>query len=279
MNQQFSALDDTAILSLTLRGEQELREPGTTLPSDQLEALVLIGGSATVSQILKRAPGNLSPDVLRASLTRLLEKKLVSVDAKLGGNFIDPGDFFTLGKTNTAVPEVGEQEHAKIDANAEFLRQNGYYVSMVRKSAVQPKRAEGHKISVLVIEDDPDIINLLQICLKLEGLETRTASNRDEVISAFRAAPLPDLVLLDVRLPDVDGFDILTRIRQYPAMKTLPVIMLTAEATREAVLKGLVGGADGYVTKPFQIDRLVKAVKTVLGLKFDPNEYNPDGLP
>jgi two-component system, OmpR family, response regulator len=279
MNQQFSALDDTAILSLTLRGEQELREPGTTLPSDQLEALVLIGGSATVTQILKRAPGNLSPDVLRASLTRLLEKKLVSVDAKLGGNFIDPGDFFTLGKTNTAVPEVGEQEHAKIDANAEFLRQNGYYVSMVRKSAVQPKRAEGHKISVLVVEDDPDIINLLQICLKLEGFETRTASNRDEVISAFRAAPLPDLVLLDVRLPDVDGFDILTRIRQYPAMKTLPVIMLTAEATREAVLKGLVGGADGYVTKPFQIDRLVKAVKTVLGLKFDPNEYNPDGLP
>lgn len=50
-------------------------------------------------------------------------------------------------------------------------------------------------------------------------------------------------------------------------MKTLPVIMLTAEATREAVLKGLVGGADGYVTKPFQVDCLVKAVNTVLGLK------------
>jgi two-component system OmpR family response regulator len=204
---------------------------------------------------------------------------MIGVDEKTGGNFIDPGDFFTLGKENTTIPEVGEREHARIDADAEFLRQNGYYVSMVRKTAVQPKRVDGHKLSVLVIEDDPDIINLLQICLKLESLETRTASNRDEVISTFRTPPLPDLVLLDVRLPDVDGFDILTRIRQYPAMKNLPVIMLTAEATREAVLKGLVGGADGYVTKPFQIDRLVKAVKTVLGLKLDPNDYSPDGLP
>jgi two-component system OmpR family response regulator len=279
MNQQFSALDGTAILSLTQRGEQELREPGTALSPVELEALVLVGGGATVDHVLKRAPGNLSHEVLRAALTKLLEKKLVSVDAKLGVNFIDPGDFFTLVKSSTAIPEVGEKEHARIDADAEFLRQNGYYVGMVRKSAVQSKHAAEHKLSVLVIEDDPDIINLLQICLKLEGLETRTASNRDEVISALRTPPLPDLVLLDVRLPDVDGFDILTKLRQYPAMKTLPVIMLTAEATREAVLKGLVGGADGYVTKPFQIDRLVRAVKTVLGLKLDPNEYNPDGLP
>jgi two-component system, OmpR family, response regulator len=278
MDQTFSALDDSEVLSLTQRGEQELREPGTTLSPVELEALVLVGGGATVEHVLKRAPGNLTPDVLRAGLTKLLEKKLISVDAKLGDNFIDPGDFFTLGKASTAIPEVGEQEHAGIDADAEFLRQNGYYVNMVRKSGVQPKHDAGHKISVLVIEDDPDIINLLQICLKLEGLDTRTASNRDEIVSALRTPPLPDLVLLDVRLPDFDGFDILTRMRRHPAMKTLPVIMLTAEATREAVLKGLVGGADGYVTKPFQIDRLVKAVKTVLGMKIDPDDYGPDRL-
>ncbi len=108
---------------------------------------------------------------------------------------------------------------------------------------------------------------MLQIFLKLEGFETRTASNRDEIVAALRAPPLPDLVLLDIRLPDINGFDVLARMRQHPAMKMLPVIVLTAEATREAVLKGLVGGADGFVTKPFQIDRLVKAVNTVLGLK------------
>ena len=267
MNQPYSALDDKAVLALTINGEQALSEPGTTLSPAQLEALVLIGGSATVSQIFKRAPHTMSPDVLQASLSELIEKKYISTNAGLSDNMIDPGDFFTLDKTSMAIPEVGEHVHAKIDADAEFLRQNGYYVSMVRKSAVKSNRAAGQTISVLVIEDDPDILKLLQIFLKLEGFETRTASNRDEIVAAFRAPPLPDLVLLDIRLPDINGFDVLARMRQHPAMKMLPVIMLTAEATREAVLKGLVGVADGFVTKPFQIDRLVKAVNTVLGLK------------
>lgn len=267
MNQPPSALDDKSALALTKNGERELREPGTTLSPAQLEALVLIGGSATVSQILKRAPRTMSPDVLRASLSELIDKKFITTNAGLSDNMIDPGDFFTLDKTNMTTPEVGEHVHARIDADAEFLRQNGYYVSMVRKSAVQPSRAEGQKISVLVIEDDPDILKLLQIFLKMEGFEARTASNRDEIVAAFRSPPLPDMVLLDIRLPDINGFDVLARMRQHPAMKMLPVIMLTAEATREAVLKGLAGGADGFVTKPFQIDRLVKAVNTVLGLK------------
>jgi two-component system, OmpR family, response regulator len=267
MNQLLPALDDKAVLALTSNGEQALREPGTTLTPAQLEALVLIGGSATVSKILKRAPPGMSPDVLRTSLSELIDKRYVSTDARLSDNIIDPGDFFILDKTGTATPEVGEHVHAKIDADSEFLRQNGYYVSLVRKAAVKTDRAEGHKISVLVIEDDPDILKLLQIFLKLEGFETRTASNREEIVAALRAPPLPDLVLLDIRLPDINGFDVLARMRQHPAMKMIPVVMLTAEATREAVLKGLVGGADGFVTKPFQIDRLVKAVNTVLGLK------------
>lgn len=274
-NQPFSSLDDRTVLTLTKRGEEALLEPGTTLTPAQLEALVLIGGSATIGKILKRAPSSISAEVLRASLNELIERKYLGANAGLGDNMIDPGDFFSLDKTGTAAPEVDEHVHARVDADAEFLRQNGYYVSMVRKSAVKPDRAAGQKISVLVIEDDPDILKLLQIFLKLEGYETRTASNRDEIVAAFRAPPLPDLVLLDIRLPDINGFDILARMRQHPAMKALPVIMLTAEATREAVLKGLVGGADGFVTKPFQIDRLVKAVKTVLGLKLDPENTTP----
>jgi two-component system OmpR family response regulator len=84
------------------------------------------------------------------------------------------------------------------------------------------------------------------------------------------------LVLLDVWLTDVNGFDILNKMRQHPVLKKLPVIMLTAEATREAVLKGILGGADGYITKPFQIHPLVKAVKTVLGMKHDPHDIDWD---
>ncbi len=275
MNQPLQALDDRAVITLTNRGEQALLEPGTTLTPPQLEALVLIGGSSTVSKILKRAPHSMPHDVLRVSLNELIERKYISANNELADNIIDPGDFFIPDKTSTTIPELGEQVHARIDADAEFLRQNGYYVSLVRKTAVQPSRAEGQKLSVLVVEDDPEILKLLQIFLTFEGFETRIASNRDEIVAAFRAPPLPDLVLLDIRLPDTNGFDVLASVRRHPAMKTLPVIMLTAEATREAVLKGLVGGADGFVTKPFQIDRLVKAVKTVLGLRQGPENRTP----
>ncbi|MCX7961833.1 MAG: response regulator, partial [Burkholderiales bacterium] len=63
-----------------------------------------------------------------------------------------------------------------------------------------------------------------------------------------------------------NGFDVLAKMRLHPLFRTIPVVMLTAEASREAVLKGLRGGADGYITKPFEPDALVAAVKAVLGL-------------
>jgi two-component system OmpR family response regulator len=121
-------------------------------------------------------------------------------------------------------------------------------------------------LSVLVIEDDPHLAGLLKHVLTAEGFEVRTAGNREEIVAQMRRPPLPDLVLLDVVLPDANGFDVLLRIRQHPALKTIPVVMLTAQATRDAVLKGLSGGADGYITKPFRIEVLAKAVAAVLGL-------------
>jgi DNA-binding response OmpR family regulator len=68
-------------------------------------------------------------------------------------------------------------------------------------------------------------------------------------------------------LPDIDGFDILLKMRQHAALKTVPVIMVTSKATREAVLTGLARGADGYITKPVEPDTLMKAIRAVLGVK------------
>ena len=76
-------------------------------------------------------------------------------------------------------------------------------------------------------------------------------------------------------LPDIDGFEVLGRIRSHPSLKALPVVMLTAKATRESVLKGLHLGADGYVTKPFEIEVLMDAVRTVLGPSETPKGGGP----
>lgn len=74
------------------------------------------------------------------------------------------------------------------------------------------------------------------------------------------------MVLLDVHLPDANGFDVLARIRQHAQLKLMPVIMLTAMASRDDVLRGLVAGANGYITKPYEREALLTGIKAVLGL-------------
>ena len=123
--------------------------------------------------------------------------------------------------------------------------------------------------SVVIVEDDPASADVLQRRLQANGMKVAVGKDGGEGLALVRQV-VPDLVLLDVMLPDVDGFDVLLKMRQHPALKAVPVIMLTAKATREAVLKGLAGGADGYVTKPVESETLIKAVKAVLGLPKDP---------
>ncbi len=277
MKTQLFKLDDKAILKLTKYGEKELREPGTTLSPAQLEALVLINGRANVAHVLKQIQ-SVTPEVLNAAMSDLIVKGLVSFDAAPAFDAIDPGDFFTLGVAGPPPTNVSQkiQAEAEADAETKFLQQNGYCVNMARSPVGRQMRADASKLTVLIIDDDPDICKVLQMYLKLEGFETLTAGNRNEILAGLRQAPLPDLVLLDVWLPDANGFDILNKMRQHPVLKSLPVIMLTAEATREAVLKGILGGADGYITKPFQIHPLVKAVKTVLFIKDNTHEKDWD---
>jgi DNA-binding response OmpR family regulator len=101
-------------------------------------------------------------------------------------------------------------------------------------------------------------------------MNTRLAVNREEIVNQLRRTPLPDLVLLDVMLPDTDGFHVLLKMREPPVFKNVPLLMLTAKSTREAVLAGLAGGANGYITKPFNPEALILAVKAVLGIPKNP---------
>ncbi|MBL0143980.1 MAG: response regulator transcription factor [Betaproteobacteria bacterium] len=262
-------LDDNEILVLTGSGENELHEAGTTLTPLQLEALVLIDGHASVAQVLKRAP-EAPQQALRTSLQELLEAGFVRTLPPSDSDVLEPGDFFTSARTQSHAVVPGHEAEAEAAANMEFLRQNGYCVNVVRRPKVKRERVKGSKPMVLVIDDDPDICSLLQMYLKLEGFESRTAGNRAEIIAELRRVPRPDAVLLDIHLPDADGFDVLHRMREHPALRSLPIIMLTGEANREAVLKGILGGADGYITKPFDIHHMMRAVKAVLGLKDGP---------
>ncbi len=260
---------DDEIFALTDLGQSQIKDAKTSLSSAALKVLVLIDGRSNVKQLMNGMPVLvLSPAEVRENLGVLLTgghiRSTKSSDADL--TYIDPGDFFkTIGRPVRLAPGATLTGNAEALAGLSSLREERYFVSIAHRSNVPDKPAETRRVA-LVVDDDADVGNLLEIFLRGENFEVIVAHNKAEVLDALRRPTPPDLALLDVQLPDVDGFHILSRMRQHPQLKTMGIIMLTASATRADVLKGLHFGADGYVTKPFNFEVLMKAVRTVLGL-------------
>ncbi|OGL27672.1 MAG: DNA-binding response regulator [Candidatus Rokubacteria bacterium RIFCSPLOWO2_12_FULL_69_21] len=116
---------------------------------------------------------------------------------------------------------------------------------------------------VLVVEDEPDIRDLIVFHLEREGFRARTAQNGADALKQIRTAP-PDLVVLDLMLPELDGLEVCRRLRQDPSTAAVPVIMLTAKGDEADRIVGLELGADDYITKPFSPKELVARIKAVL---------------
>ena len=145
------------------------------------------------------------------------------------------------------------------------LSKSGFLVSMARRAKARIPPRNATKYVVLAIDDDATLRGLLHDIFGRAGYEVRQASNLAEINAALKRGEELDIVLLDVTLPDANGLDLLKKLRAHPRFAKLPVIMMTAKSTAQDVSAGLEAGADGYVTKPFQMSGLVKAVAMVLG--------------
>ena len=120
---------------------------------------------------------------------------------------------------------------------------------------------------VLVIDDDPNIRNLVKAMLEAEGFIVILAEDGQQGIDIIAKEPRPitlDLIVLDVVMPGLNGLDVLTRLRLRPDTQSLPVLMLTGEDKAEDILAGYSVGADYYITKPFTRQQLVFGVNLVL---------------
>jgi len=114
---------------------------------------------------------------------------------------------------------------------------------------------------VLVVDDEPNIRELVQVALKFHGCSVTTAATGKDTLR-YAEANRPDLIVLDVMLPDMDGFEVCRRLRA--AGNEVPVIFLTARDTSSDTVTGLALGGDDYVTKPFSVEALVARVRAVL---------------
>lgn len=123
------------------------------------------------------------------------------------------------------------------------------------------KKSQQPEASLLVVDDEPNILDLLAASLRFAGFEVVTAANGHEALRAAGEHHF-DLVVLDVMMPDMDGFTVLRRLRG--AGSHLPVVFLTARDDTEDKVKGLTAGGDDYITKPFSLEEVVTRIRAVL---------------
>ena len=140
---------------------------------------------------------------------------------------------------------------------------------MTRPAASEPasqsrprlKHPDGSPIRVLVVDDEPTLTDLLQMALRYEGWEVKTASDGRKALALAREFR-PDAIVLDMMLPDIDGMQVLSRVRQ-DGQQTA-VLFLTAKDSLEDRINGLTAGGDDYVTKPFSLEELVARLRGLI---------------
>jgi DNA-binding response OmpR family regulator len=119
------------------------------------------------------------------------------------------------------------------------------------------------KEKILIVDDDETMVNLLATILEIEGFTAWKALDGQSALDLM-SRELPDLVLLDIMMPGIDGFEVLARLRSDPRTEELPVIMLTARSDDRDIFEGWKKGADEYVTKPFDPRKLMEVIRGVL---------------
>lgn len=117
------------------------------------------------------------------------------------------------------------------------------------------------KTSILVVDDDIRILRMMQRILEMEGYRVLTAQDGEAAIETFYGENVPDLILLDIMMPGIDGFTVCRQIREF---SNVPIIVVTAKGSENEKVEGFDAGADDYVAKPFSAKELVARVRAVL---------------
>ena len=116
---------------------------------------------------------------------------------------------------------------------------------------------------ILIAEDEPDIRELVAFTLRFAGHEVTATSNGEEAYHKAQEI-IPDLIMMDVRMPRMTGYDACRAMKQIPALKDIPVVFLSAKGQETEIQSGLDAGAEEYLLKPFAPDQLVERVKAIL---------------
>jgi len=246
----------------TKAGDEALASDDTAIPSDYRRILRLIEGS-THAQVIRGRLRHVADKLLDDWLAELEELGLVSSMAK---DVTQELDFQALLASRQGARATQPDDSQRMDVEAAFkeVAEKGAYLAADRIKNRAPLARTADRIRVLIVEDDPDQAALADLRVSMGGYQVRLARNCAELVNEIRTRKAPHIVLLDVMLPDGDGWDILASIRRHPKLAQLPVVMLTSLNEENEVRWGLALGADAYVTKPYSKKILTETIAAVL---------------
>lgn len=230
-----------------------------SVPADYRRILGFVGAEAhsdVIRSFLRRYPDQL----ILEWLDELTELGLLVPAAEKPGHDLDFTDDFLL-------PELLAEDRQRLAANSEIacdlLSRKGVYIATERAANRATPSKAPEESDVLIVEDDPDQMRLAMTRVAMAGYAVRSADS----VRALRRCLMegvPDLLLLDVMLPDGSGFDILSNIRRNARIALLPVVLLTVKDAPSDIQTGLALGADGYMTKPYSKAALTEVIQYVL---------------
>ena len=235
-----------------------------SVPADYRRMLGLVGSDTHFDVIrgaLRRYPDKLIEEWLtELEETGYLESMPEGADFDL--------DFTKLIATPAAPAQLVAEDARRIEADAisaeATLERSGVWIAEDRLSNRPALRKLAASTTVLIVEDDPDQLALADMRVSLAGYRVRVARDAKELLAELTVRIPPDVLLLDIVLPVGNGFDILANLRKHPTYALLPIVMLTAKDEPGEIEKGLMLGADAYITKPYSKTILADTIGRIL---------------
>ena len=276
-------MDKKSIYSKTARGMAELKTNTKNLSREQIKALIMVNGKSSIRDFTHTssdAGRNSFVSTVRELENMGLVRALVPLASPVMAARRSAGDDdFAFNDGDLPVIEVTElsgeesvQAWAEARRGAQVLQEKGFFAPKQASAAAGvagDSLVAGAGLKALVVEDDPEIIQLLELLLGEKGFVVTTASDIPAALATLSGDASFDLVLLDVVLPGApgkDGFHILDAIRRDSRLQQLRVIMVTSQISDEHVLRGLKAGSDGYIFKPFKWETLYQCIRSVMGV-------------
>jgi len=238
-----------------------------SVPADYRRILAVIVGD-THFDVIRGALRRYSDKLIAEWVEELQEIGYLEVVPSEADLDLDFTQFFAQPAAQSKVTGEDAKLIETLAKSAEaVLARSGVWIAEDRLKNRPAASRPMAETTALIVEDDPDQLALADLRVSMAGYRVRTASSARELLDDLRTQALPDILLLDVMLPDGNGFDILAKLRKHPTFALLPVAMLTAKDDPKEIATGLAIGADAYVTKPYSKSILADTIGRILKVK------------